>query len=181
MYERLLALLCGCSLCSCRALDACGYCAGYSRSQCGELSVYKDPPGEYCILMPAYIRKSIEDNYLKKTKARRASHHWRSAESGCTLDGHSTRANVMDDVLKRLGEALAGRCTIEREIGRGGMSVVLPIRPFNGLHVLHERKVNRKLPQRREMRCTQSVGILRQPRKSGHSQEIRITSTMSVE
>ena len=37
---------------------------------------------------------------------------------------HPNRAIAMDVVLQRLREALAGRYTVEKEIGRGGMSLV---------------------------------------------------------
>ena len=44
------------------------------------------------------------------------------------------------DVSATLGTALAGRYTIEREIGRGGMAVVYLAR-----HLRHDRKVALKL------------------------------------
>lgn len=122
--------------------------------------VERDAPRMGSVPVPPDVTKRIETKHLVTSKEANAQQPWRIAESGCNLGRHSTRANVMDDVLQRLREALAGRYTIEREIGRGGMSFVLPIRTLDDLYVLHRIEASQKFPLRGEMLCAQGVGSL---------------------
>ena len=77
---------------------------------------------------PGSICKSSDDNLLGGNPESDSDNPWRRAETGCRLVRHSKRAFVMDDVLPRLSEALAGRYTVESLIGRGGMSLVYSAR-----------------------------------------------------
>ena len=73
---------------------------------------------------PSATCNSNNDNYLDVNLESNSDNPWRSRKPGCTFVRQPTQAFVMDDVLQRLQKALAGRYTVERLIGRGGMSLV---------------------------------------------------------
>jgi serine/threonine-protein kinase len=93
--------------------------------------VGENPQEDAIVLTPTGVRKPSGDSGLSSHTQQKADNPWRSANPGCNLVPHPNRAYAMDEVLRRLRVALADRYTVDRQIGRGGMSIVYLAKDLN--------------------------------------------------